>query len=66
MAVLLKVSEPSSKIYLIYRPNIGLQSKMEKFSDLLKRYVKADEETAEKCWVHQYAQSFDVCSHAFW
>ena len=39
-AVLLKISAPSSKHFMVYRPNTGLQPRAEKMSDLLKKYSK--------------------------
>eukprot|EP00731_Ephydatia_muelleri_P023466 Em0015g1049a len=66
VAILVKISEPSSKYFLVYRPNTGLQAKTEKLSDLTKKYIKADEPEAEKWWNHQYDTSLSVCVHAFW
>ena len=40
MAELLKVSEPSSNLFSVYRPNTGRQAKPEKLSLLQKKYTK--------------------------
>ena len=40
MAELLKVSEPSSNLFSVYRPNTGRQAKPEKLSILQKKYTK--------------------------
>lgn len=48
VAILVKVSEPSSKHFLVFRPNTGLQAKTEKLSDLTKKYIKVGEGWREK------------------
>ena len=67
MAVLLKVADPSSSLFAVYRPNTGRQSQSEKLKVLQKKYSKVgEEEQAEKWWGMQYQSSLSVCSHAFW
>ena len=66
VAVLLKVSEPSSNLFMVYRPNTGLQLRAEKLKTLLKKYSKVEPAEAERWWTEQYETSVSVCTHAFW
>jgi len=66
VAELLKVSEPSSNLFSVYRPNTGRQAKPEKLSILQKKYTKVEPAEAEKWWSLQYESSESVCTHAFW
>jgi hypothetical protein len=66
VAVLLKVSDPSTSHLDVHRPNTGRQSRPEKLKVLQKKYSKVDPEEAEKWWNMQHESSLSVCSHAFW
>ena len=66
VAVLLKVSDPSTSHFAVHRPNTGRQSRPEKLKVLQKKYSKVDPEEAEKWWNMQHESSLLVCSHAFW
>ena len=66
VAVLLKVSDPSTSHFAVHRPNTGRQSRPEKLKVLQKKYSKVDPEEAEKWWNMQHESSLSVCSHAFW
>ena len=56
----------SSKMYILYRPNTGLQIKQEPYSDLKKKYKKVTPEEAKEHWEGQYNSSSHTCSHAYW
>ena len=66
VAVLLKVSDPSTSQFAVHRPNTGRQLRSEKLKLLQKKYSKVEPEEAEKWWSMQYESSLSVCSHAFW
>ncbi len=64
--VLLKVAEPSSNHFLVYRPNTGLQARSEKLKDLLRKHTKVEPAEAEKWWTDKYESSLTTCNHAYW
>ena len=64
-AILIKALDSSGKNYQVYRPNTGRQSKPEKLSALLKRYMKVKVEEVEGWWSKQYDSSMTTCQHAF-
>ncbi|CAK1552380.1 unnamed protein product [Leptosia nina] len=54
------------KTYQLYRPNTGLQLRVETLSEILKKYKKVSPEEAEGAWKAQHGASLRVCSHAYW
>ncbi|KXJ14796.1 protein strawberry notch homolog 1 [Exaiptasia diaphana] len=54
------------KMYGIYRPNTGLQTKHESIQDIKKKYKKVTSIEAKPFWQAQYESSFSQCSHAYW
>lgn len=54
------------QLYMIYRPNTGLQMRQESLGELEKKYKKVLPDEAESHWTQQYEASFDTCSHAYW
>ncbi|XP_045539250.1 protein strawberry notch [Papilio machaon] len=53
-------------MFQIYRPNTGLQLRLESLAEIEKKYKKVTSEEAEGPWKAQYAASLRVCSHAYW
>lgn len=54
------------QLYMVYRPNTGLQLRQESLGELEKKYKKVTSEEAEPHWTEQYSASVDTCSHAYW
>ncbi|XP_022110300.1 protein strawberry notch homolog 1-like isoform X2 [Acanthaster planci] len=54
------------KLCHVYKPNIGLQGKMESLSDLSKKYHKVLPDGAQVAWEAQYSAAEILCSHAYW
>ncbi|GBP81493.1 Protein strawberry notch [Eumeta japonica] len=57
------------QMFHIYRPNTGLQLRMESLADIEKKYKRCGEERlpeAETAWRAQYDASLSTCSHAYW
>ncbi|KAL4705863.1 hypothetical protein ACJJTC_019298 [Scirpophaga incertulas] len=50
----------------VYRPNTGLQLRLESLADLEKKYRRVESEEAESAWRAQHASSRRLCSHAYW
>lgn len=61
-----KLDKKKDQMYQIYRPNTGLQVRLESLADLEKKYKKVDSSEADKHWIKQYDASVNTCSHAFW
>lgn len=53
-------------MFQIYRPNTGLQVRLESLADLEKKYRKVESSEADIHWVKQYDASVNTCSHAYW
>ncbi|XP_050547780.1 protein strawberry notch [Daktulosphaira vitifoliae] len=53
-------------MFMLFRPNTGLQLRQESLSELEKKYYKVGTDKAEKHWKEQYESSENVCSHAYW
>ncbi|CAG5047286.1 unnamed protein product [Parnassius apollo] len=53
-------------MFQIYRPNTGLQLRLESLADIEKKYKKVTSTEAEGPWKAQYEASLRVCSHAYW
>ena len=54
------------QLYMLYRPNTGLQLRQETLAELEKKYKKVSPELAKPHWIQQYNSSVDTCSHAYW
>ncbi|XP_057319097.1 protein strawberry notch-like isoform X4 [Microplitis mediator] len=61
-----KKTEKKDQLYMVYRPNTGLQLRQESLGELEKKYKKVKLEEAEPHWTQQYDASVDTCSHAYW
>ena len=61
-----KAEKKKDQMYHIYRPNTGLQVRLESLADLEKKYKKVDSSEADKHWIKQYDASVNTCSHAYW
>ncbi|XP_011404218.2 PREDICTED: protein strawberry notch homolog 1-like isoform X2 [Amphimedon queenslandica] len=66
VAVMLKVSKEGSDLYLVHRPNTGVQSRCETLVSVLKKYKRCDPEDAMKWWTLQYESTLTSCSHSYW
>uniref|UniRef100_A0A2P2I206 Protein strawberry notch n=2 Tax=Hirondellea gigas TaxID=1518452 RepID=A0A2P2I206_9CRUS len=58
--------DKNSRLFVLYRPNTGLQIKQEPYSDLKKKYKKVKAEDAKDHWEGQFNSSSHTCSHAYW
>ncbi|KAI8441853.1 hypothetical protein MSG28_005537 [Choristoneura fumiferana] len=54
------------QMYQIYRPNTGLQLRLESLAEIEKKYKRVTAEEAETSWRAQHEASRRVCSHAYW
>lgn len=54
------------QLYMVYRPNTGLQLRQETLGELEKKYKKVSADEAQPHWTQQYEASVDTCSHAYW
>ena len=61
-----KNDKKKDQMFQIFRPNTGLQVRLESLTDLEKKYKKVDSSEADKHWIKQYDASVNTCSHAFW
>ena len=61
-----KKKDKSSRMYIIYRPNTGMQMKQEAYTDLKKKYKKVTPDEAQEHWEEQFKASSHICSHAYW
>lgn len=61
-----KSEKKKEQMFQIYRPNTGLQVRLESLTDLEKKYRKVDSSEADKHWIKQYDASVNTCSHAYW
>uniref|UniRef100_A0A8C1KY03 Protein strawberry notch homolog 1 n=1 Tax=Cyprinus carpio TaxID=7962 RepID=A0A8C1KY03_CYPCA len=57
---------PRKRLFMVYRPNIGKQVKLETYVDIKKRSKKVLSDDAKQHWIDQYNSSANVCSHAYW
>lgn len=53
-------------LYLIYRPNTGIQYRQISKEELNKKYRPVDCSDAQEYWEEQYETSRLTCSHAYW
>ncbi|XP_014483079.1 PREDICTED: protein strawberry notch-like isoform X2 [Dinoponera quadriceps] len=61
-----KSESKKDQIYMVYRPNTGLQLRQETLGELEKKYKKVSADEAEPHWTQQYEASVNTCSHAYW
>lgn len=61
-----KNDKKKEQMFQIFRPNTGLQVRLESLTELEKKYKKVDSSEADKHWIKQYDSSVNTCSHAFW
>lgn len=66
IAILVKEVNPRKRLFMVYRPNIGKQVKLETYADIKKRSKKVLSDDAKQHWMDQYSCSAEVCSHAYW
>ncbi|XP_071551704.1 protein strawberry notch homolog 1 isoform X1 [Panulirus ornatus] len=61
-----KKREKNARMFILYRPNTGMQMKQETYSDLKKKYKKVTPDEAQEHWEEQFKASSHICSHAYW
>lgn len=61
-----KTEKKKDLMFQIYRPNTGLQVRLESLSELEKKYHKVESGEADIHWVKQYDASVNTCSHTYW
>lgn len=61
-----KKGKEKDTLYIVYRPNTGVQMKQETLGELEKKYKKVSKDEAEPHWTQQYESSEKTCSHAYW
>lgn len=66
LVVLSGKNKKKEKVYSVYRPNTGLQSRAETLEEVKKKYKKVLPDDAERYWGDQYFASAHVCTHAYW
>ncbi|XP_047538604.1 protein strawberry notch isoform X3 [Vanessa atalanta] len=54
------------RMFQVYRPNTGLQLKLESLAEIEKKYRRANLTEAETAWRAQHSASLRVCAHAYW
>ncbi|CAK9304464.1 unnamed protein product [Gordionus sp. m RMFG-2023] len=55
-----------NKLFNIYRPNTGLQGKLETLASLTKKYRKVPPQEAQEHWENIYNSSLTQCTHVLW
>ncbi|KAK7494073.1 hypothetical protein BaRGS_00014731 [Batillaria attramentaria] len=66
LVVLSGKNKKREKVYSVYRPNTGLQTRAETLDEIKKKYKKVLPDNAQKCWEDQYIASAQICTHAYW
>lgn len=61
-----KAEKKKDLMFQIYRPNTGLQVRLESIAELEKKYKKVESGEADIHWIKQYDASVNTCSHSFW
>ncbi|XP_012223697.1 protein strawberry notch isoform X3 [Linepithema humile] len=61
-----KTESKKDQLYMVHRPNTGLQLRQESLGELEKKYKKVSADEAEPHWTQQYEASVNTCSHAYW
>uniref|UniRef100_A0A6G1SIS9 Protein strawberry notch 1 n=1 Tax=Aceria tosichella TaxID=561515 RepID=A0A6G1SIS9_9ACAR len=62
-SVILAIREPGIDQFRIYKPNVGRQPKLEFYSQVIGKFDKVDENTAEKIWRFIYQATDNHCIH---
>ncbi|XP_036097532.1 protein strawberry notch homolog 2 isoform X1 [Molossus molossus] len=55
-----------SKLFTVYKPNIGRQSQLETFDSLCRKFHRVSAEEAREPWESNYTLSLKHCSHTSW
>ncbi|XP_066198121.1 protein strawberry notch homolog 2 isoform X1 [Saccopteryx leptura] len=55
-----------SKLFTVYKPNIGRQSQLETFDSLCRKFHRVTAEDARESWENNYTLSLKHCSHTSW
>ncbi|VDO93835.1 unnamed protein product [Soboliphyme baturini] len=58
--------DTGEKLFNLYRPNTGLNSRVETLSHIKQRYKKIMPEKAEAPWKELFAASSNQCQHMYW
>ncbi|GAB6030353.1 Protein strawberry notch 1 [Chamberlinius hualienensis] len=58
--------DKGEKLYSIYRPNSGVQQRMESIAEIKRKYKKVVPDEAQPHWEEQFTRSNEMCSHKFW
>ncbi|XP_025091895.1 protein strawberry notch homolog 1-like isoform X1 [Pomacea canaliculata] len=66
LIVLQGKNKKKDKVYNVYRPNTGLQSRVETLEEIKKKYKRVVPDEARSSWEDQYFASAHVCIHAYW
>ncbi|XP_076040208.1 protein strawberry notch isoform X2 [Oratosquilla oratoria] len=61
-----KKKDKNQRMFILYRPNTGMQMKQEPYTDLKKKYKKVTPDEAQEHWEEQFKASSHTCSHAYW
>lgn len=61
-----KIEKKKDLMFQIYRPNTGLQVRLESITELEKKYKKVESGEADIHWIKQYDASVNTCSHSYW
>ncbi|CAL4089499.1 unnamed protein product, partial [Meganyctiphanes norvegica] len=61
-----KKKEKNARMFILYRPNTGMQMKQESYAELKKKYKKVTPDEAKDHWEGQHKSSSHTCSHAYW
>ncbi|XP_032457238.1 protein strawberry notch isoform X2 [Nasonia vitripennis] len=61
-----KNESKKNQLFMLYRPNTGLQLRQETLDELERKYKKVSSEEVKFHWILQYNASCSTCSHAYW
>ena len=59
-------NKKKERVYSVYKPNLGLQSRAETLDEIKKRCKKCLPDDAQPRWEDQYYASATQCIHAYW
>lgn len=54
------------QMYYVYRPNTGLQFRLESLAELEKKFVMVKSYNVEDWWTQHYNASLNTCYHKYW
>ncbi|ESO95520.1 hypothetical protein LOTGIDRAFT_117101, partial [Lottia gigantea] len=66
LAVCCGKNKKKEKLYTIYRPNTGLQSRSETLEEIKRKYKKVLPDQCQFWWEDQYYFSAKSCIHSYW